>query len=52
MKESYLSERDKQLSKPVLLGVFLITLVLLRVDVNLMLAATEKDSAILLPAPW
>ena len=48
MQESYLTERDKQLSKPQIAGAILGTLVLVRVAFGLMRAAGEEHSGALL----
>jgi LPXTG-motif cell wall-anchored protein len=45
MKESYLTERDKQLSKPVIVGSIFITVILARIAFNLLKAAAEERSA-------
>jgi len=48
MQESYLTERDKRLSKPRIAGAILVTLVLVRAAFNLMKAAAEEhDVAVL-----
>ena len=44
MQESYLTERDKRLSKPEIVGATLATLVLVRVAFRLMKAAAEEHS--------
>ena len=48
MQESYLTERDRQLSKPKIAGAILATYVLVRVAFGLMRAAKEEDSGVLL----
>ena len=45
IKESYLTERDKQLSKPVIAGAILITVILARIAFNLLKAAAEERAA-------
>jgi len=44
MEASYLSERDKQLSKPEIAGAIFITAILARIAFRLMTAAAEERS--------
>lgn len=48
VKESYLTERDKQLSKPKIVGAIFITAILARMAFGLMKAAAEERSGWLL----
>src|SRR5215469_218061 len=48
VKESYLTERDKQLSTPVVVGAGFIIIMVVRVAVGLMATAAEKESEWLL----
>lgn len=44
MRESYLTERDKRLSKPEITGAIIITVILVRVSFALMKGAAEEHS--------